>query len=561
VCGVEHGAVAKDFRRADRAQTFLLPPDMRDWLPADHLVWFLLEVLEELDLSRFEAAAKLGAAGRAPFDPSTLLGILIYGYALGQRSSRQLERLCQVDVAFRVLAGNAVPDHTTLARFRQRHEAAVTDLFTQVLLLCARAGLGRLGIVAIDGTKIAADASAQANRCEQALREQLRRRAEQAVSEAAEVDEAEDEQYGSARGDELPPQWRSGDRRSRIRAALRDLEADTQRRRTRELQEQAGQQDRAAQYLQRVDEVSAGRRARAGRPPTAADRVLAAQQRLAQAQTQAVQRQQHWQDKQTAAAAQGRAVIGRPPTAVEQHWHVRRASQRLEQAQANQARAEQAAAERAAAERAAAAGKVAAPAKASPVRNITDPDSRLMPTRNGWVQGFNAQLAVADDQIILAARLVQTPGDVEQFIPTVAAAQAAAELICAARNDGDGRIGTVVADAGYLSQANLTADGPDRLIALGKRREQERQARDQPTSGPAPQPADARAAMAHRLRTEQGITTYRRRGVTVEPVNGHLKDRIGLRRFSRRGLAAAASELQLAATVANLLKLHRIQTA
>ena len=207
----------------------MLPPDMRDWLPTGHLVWFVLEVLDELDLSRFEATAKLGAAGRAPFDPSTLLGVLIYGYAHGQRSSRQLERLCEVDVAFRVLAGNEVPDHTTLARFRQRHEAAFIDLFTQVLLLCGRAGLGRLGIVAIDGTKIAADASAQANRSEQALREQLRRQAEQAVAEADATDEAEDEQYGSARGDELPAQWRTGDRRSRIRAALRLGESDSVR--------------------------------------------------------------------------------------------------------------------------------------------------------------------------------------------------------------------------------------------------------------------------------------------------------------------------------------------
>lgn len=527
---------------------------MRDWLPAGHLVWFVLEVVEELDLTRFEATAKLGAAGRAPFDPSTLLGILVYGYAHGQRSSRQLERLCEVDVAFRVLAGNEVPDHTTLARFRQRHEAAFTDLFTQVLLLCGRAGLGRLGIVAIDGTKIAADASAQANRSEQALREHLRRQAEQAVTEAAQVDQAEDERYGPARGDELPPQWRSGDRRSRIRAALRDLEADTEQRQTQQRERQAGRQDRAAQYLQRVEDVTAGRRARAGRPPADADRVTAAQGRLVKAQEQAQKRQQQWHDKQAAAAAQGQAVIGRPPAAVEQHWQVRRAAQRLEHAQAAQAA-------RLATQPAAAAVTTPATVKSSPVRNVTDPDSRLMPTRNGWVQGFNAQLAVTDDQIILAARLVQTPGDVEQFLPTVAAAQAAAQVIGAARSDSDSdrQIGTIVADAGYLSQANLTADGPDRLIALGKRRDQERQARDQPTSGPPPADADAREAMAHRLRTEQGMNVYRRRGVTVEPVNGHLKDRIGLRRFSRRGLAAATSELELAATVANLLKLHRIQ--
>jgi transposase len=550
--------VAKDFRRADRAQTFLLPPDMRDWLSDGHLVWFLLEVLDELDLSRFEATAKLGAAGRAPFDPSTLLGILIYGYAHGQRSSRQLERLCEVDVAFRVLAGNDVPDHTTLARFRQRHQAAVADLFTQVLMLCARAGLGRLGVVAIDGTKIAADASAQANRSERALREQLRRQAEQAVAEADATDEAEDEQFGSARGDELPPQWRSGDRASRIRAALRDLEAEQEQQQAQERDAQAGRQQRAARYLQQVEDVTPGRRARRGRPPAAVDRVAAAQARLAKERTQAAQRQQQWDDKRAVAVAQGRSVIGRPPSPVEEHWRVRTAKRQLHQAQLAQA-ATQARAERAAAQRAAAAANRPGKASPSPVRNVTDPDSRLMPTSKGWMQGFNAQLAVTDDQIIMVARLVQQPGDVAQFVPTVLAAQTAAEMMSAEQGDPDGRIGTVVADAGYLSRANLTADGPDRLIALGKRRDQERQARDQPASGPPPEPSDLREAMAHRLRTEAGTRTYRRRGVTVEPVNAHLKDRIGLRRFSRRGLAAAASELQLAAAVANLLKLYRVQ--
>src|SRR5205085_2174485 len=201
--------MAKDFRYPDRDQSFLLPPDMRDWLSEGHLVWWLIDVLDGLDMSAFEATSRLGAAGRAPYAPRTLLGVLLYGYAHQQRSSRQLERLCEVDVAFRILAGNAsgsdAPDHTTLARFRQRHDQAVKDLFEQVLVLCAKAGLGRLGVIAIDGTKIAANASKAANTSESRLREHFAAEVAKSLAEAEQVDAAEDEQYGDARGDEVPP--------------------------------------------------------------------------------------------------------------------------------------------------------------------------------------------------------------------------------------------------------------------------------------------------------------------------------------------------------------------
>jgi transposase len=541
--------MAKDFRRADRAQTFLLPPDMRDWLPEGHLVWFLLEVLEELDLSRFEATAKLGAAGRAPFDPSTLLGILIYGYAHGQRSSRQLERLCEVDVAFRVLAGNEVPDHTTLARFRQRHETALIDLFTQVLMLCARAGLGRLGVVAIDGTKIAANASAQANRSEQALREQLRRQAEEAMAEAAATDAAEDEEFGDARGDELAREWRAGDRASRIRAALHDLERERDSDRQQDAAQAATRRRKAADYDRRRNDPTATPAVRRGAASALArvDKVAAAEQRLTAEVAHAERRARTRAGKQAAAEVQGRKLSGPAPLPVAEQAAVRRAQAKLEAARRQVATPPQAP-----------SGGPSVAAKR--VRNITDPDSRLMPTAKGWVQGFNAQLAVSDDQIILAARLVQHPNDVAQYIPTVAAAEAATELMNAHR-EGAEDIGVVVADAGYLSTANLTAPGPQRLIAVGSRRQLERDAREPSTSGPPTAHADPRTQMQHRLKTPEATQIYRRRGVTVEPVNGHLKDGVGLRRFSRRGLQAAASELQLAATVVNLLKLHRAQPA
>jgi hypothetical protein len=198
--------------------------------------------------------------------------------------------------------------------------------------------------------------------------------------------------------------------------------------------------------------------------------------------------------------------------------------------------------------------------------NTTDPDSRLMAGSNGGsIQGFNAQIAVTDDHLILAAELTQQANDVESFESMMNAAIAAAARVVAAQpktpDDKTGkerpdRIGLIVADAGYLSNDNLTATGPDRLIALGKNRDLHRDAKAHPTSGPPPEDTTAIEQMRHRLRTPEGVRAYKRRGATVEPVNGHIKDRIGLRRFSRRGLRAATSELHLAAAVVNMLRLH-----
>ena len=216
--------VAKGFRSVDRDQRFLVPPDMRDWLPVDHLVWFVLDTVAGLDLAVFRARQRLGGAGRAAYDPAMLLGVLIYAYAVGQRSSRQIERLCHTDVAFRIACAQDVPDHSTIARFRAQHETALSELFTQVLLVCARAGMGRVGTIAIDGTKIAANAALSANRSES----RLRRIAADILTEAAAVDAAEDEQYGpDRRGDELPPQLADPTgRAARIKAMLEDIAAE-----------------------------------------------------------------------------------------------------------------------------------------------------------------------------------------------------------------------------------------------------------------------------------------------------------------------------------------------
>src|SRR5690349_3666968 len=164
--------MAKGYRPVDRDQAFLFPPDMREWLPADHPVRLVIEVVaDHLDTSAFHAGRRTGGAGAAGYDPDMLVTVLAWAYAHGVASSRRMEELCRTDVAFRVICAGNLPDHSTIARFRQERGGAVAGFFAQVLILCARLGMGRLGTVALDGTKIAAAAAKAANRGEEKLRE------------------------------------------------------------------------------------------------------------------------------------------------------------------------------------------------------------------------------------------------------------------------------------------------------------------------------------------------------------------------------------------------------
>ena len=211
--------MAPNFIGCDREQGFLLPPSLCDWVAEDHLVWTILGAVEEMDLCDFYADYRADGHGRPAYDPAMMVALLLYAYARGNRSSRGIERECREDVAYRVICANHVPDHSTIAEFRVRHEAALAELFTSVLSLCRRAGLVRVGVVAIDGTKIAANAARTANRgYEQIAREIL--------AEAAETDRREDELYGEARGDELPERLRT---RAGRRAALREAKEELER--------------------------------------------------------------------------------------------------------------------------------------------------------------------------------------------------------------------------------------------------------------------------------------------------------------------------------------------
>src|SRR5438093_13712690 len=151
--------MGQNFLTCDRDQPLLLPPDLHDWLEEDHLAWFVIEAIEELDRDAFYASYRADGHGRAAHDPKMMLTLITYAYAVGERSSRGIERRCREDVAFRVICANQVPDHATTARFRARHEDALADLFGQVLGLCGRAGIVDVAVVAVDGTKLAAASS------------------------------------------------------------------------------------------------------------------------------------------------------------------------------------------------------------------------------------------------------------------------------------------------------------------------------------------------------------------------------------------------------------------
>jgi transposase len=528
--------MAKGYRPVRRDQPFLLPPDMREWLPGDHPVWLVIRAVEQhLDTSAVHAVRRTGGAGAAGYDPDMLVTLLIWAYANGVTSSRRIEGLCRTDVAFRVICAGQAPDHVTIARFRAAFPDLAGELFTQVLMLCARLGMGAVGTVALDGTKIAASASKAANR----TGERLRKLAAEAVAAHAAADEAEDELFGRGRrGDEVPPDAVApGSRDERIRRALADLEAERQA-------AEAGREAQARAYL----EAAAAGQARPGPPPAAAA-VTAARQRLERAG--AAQRDliaaREARDAQARAAGH-RGFRGRRPVAAEQAPAVRKARAALERAQARAAEQER---------------RAAAKKGPGPVRNITDPDSRLMPVRGGgFIQGYNAQNVTSADELVIATKLTDDTTDMAWFEPMLAAAVDAAALITAHRpppprglepEGSNSGIALFLADAGYCSEHNLTIDGPDRLIATGKHRDLEKQARAGASPGASP-PSGPVAAMAGRLATEEGITAYRQRGHIAETPHGHIKHNMRFRQLSMRGKTKAAAEWTFACTVHNLFK-------
>jgi transposase len=250
--------MAKGYRPVDRDQPFLLPPDMREWLPASHPVWLVIAAVGQLDTSAFHARRRTGGAGAAGYDPDMLVTLLIWAHANGLTSSRRIERLCGQDIAFRVICAGDAPDHVTVARFRQQFAETAASLFAEVLVLCARLGMGKVGVVALDGAKIGANAPKDANRTEAGLR----KLAEEMAAAHAEADAEDDALFGEGRrGGDDPgdPFTRPG----RVAAALAGLQAG---REAREAAERAA----AREHPEAARDGALppqGRPARARRPP------------------------------------------------------------------------------------------------------------------------------------------------------------------------------------------------------------------------------------------------------------------------------------------------------
>jgi transposase len=243
--------MGQNFICGDRDQAFLMPPDVRDWVEPGHLAWFVVDAVAALDLAAFYGRYRRDGWGRAAYDPAVMVAVILYAYCGGVRSARAIERRCVEDVAFRVVAANLRPDHATIARFRVEHEQALAGLFGQVLAMCERAGLVGGGVIAVDSTKVAANASGLANKTYEELAREI-------LKEAAEIDAAEDERYGQARGDELPAELADPKtRRARIRELMDEL--DTERR--AEHQQRQAMLERRAEHERRT-----GRRP-PGRPP------------------------------------------------------------------------------------------------------------------------------------------------------------------------------------------------------------------------------------------------------------------------------------------------------
>ncbi|HEX8931481.1 MAG TPA: transposase, partial [Actinomycetota bacterium] len=507
---------------------FLLPPDMREWLPSDHPVYLVIRAVGLMDTRAFHAGRKTGGAGTAGYDPDMLATVLVWAYAHGVTSSRRIEELCRTDVAFRLICAGNLPGHVTFARFRKDFPGLVEEFFAQVLILCARLGMGKLGTIALDGMKIAADASKAANRTE----EGLRKLAGEAVAAHAAADAAEDGLFGEGRrGDEVPEEaWDPRSRDGRIRAALAGLEAGRA----------AADQAEAAKAEGFRERQAAGQRT--GCSPDAAAVALAGE-KLARVRAD--------REAQLAELEKRRAA-GEPrrgrPAGVDDYCRVKEAAAQVEKARARQQAAQARAAERE--ENRTGPG---------PVRNITDPDSRLMPVHGGgFGQCYNTQNVVSEDKLIIATELTGDPADMAWFEPMMQAAEDAAALIAAHRPapDPDGAaqdtIGLALADSGYCSEANLTCPGPDRLIAVGKRRDLEKAARGGST-GPD-WGGQAVQAMRERLKTEAGIEAYRQRGHIAETPHGHIKHNMGIRQLSMRGKPKASAEWKFICAVHNLLK-------
>ena len=512
----------QNFIACDREQSFLLPPSLLEWVPEDHLVWTILGAVDELDLSPIYGEYRPDGHGRPAYEPRMMVALLLYAYAKGIQSSREIERKCREDLAFMVIAALATPDHSTIAEFRRRHERALAELFTGVLRLCRKAGLVKVGVLAVDGMKLRGNASQHANRDYERIAEEL-------LADAERVDREEDRRLGKdKRGDELPEQLRTRDRRqAALRQAKRELDADGERDPDEDPPER--EDDRGSGIELDLERLVAGPEGRRGWlreanaqlqehraanprpvPKSRRERLLEGKRLLEQKHQVMIDANAAYEAYRARGVMKDGRRFGRPPD------------------------------------------PFVAPALPEGLVNITDPDSRNLKCPRGYKQGYNAQAVVNENQIVIAAEINTDSPDFGHLEPMITAARGQLRKIGILRKPG-----VVLADAGYWHQEQmdqLAAQGIPLLIPpdAGKRN----------TARPGWQ-GGRYAWMRYLLATENGHQLYRKRQSTVEPVFGQTVFNRKLTRFHRRGDGAVHSEWRLITSTHNLLKLHshRIATA
>ncbi len=537
----------KGYREWNPRQNLLLPPSLLDWLPKDHAVYFLLDVVEELDLSAIEDVLQAkDHRGTRPLAPRMMVGLLLYGYCAGVFSSRKLERATHENVGFRVLCGGTHPDHSSICSFRKRFSEQLSALFFQVLRLCQEAGLVKLGHVALDGTKVAANASKhKANSYDRMKKRERELQAEIAglMEEAERIDATEDAKYGKGkRGDELPAelQRREG-RLKKIRAARDALEAEAARAHAEHKRKLAQEAEKAAAH---ADEASAKRaEAKAARAKELAN------ERAVRAVAKAEKRLEHTAEEADRLAASAKTHSERCEAAS--------AEKDRKAAQHELDRAEQLCGGEETRDSSPTLSEHHVPfdrhgdPQPSAQRNYTDPDSKIMKSGNGYIQAYNCQAAVdAEHQIIVAQAATNQAPDQEHLAPM---------LDAVIENCGHAP-DAFSADAGYWSESNAIHcedANCDAYLATG------RQAHGHKPDEPATD-LDANAkrkAMRAKLRTPEGKSVYARRKAIVEPVFGQIKEAQGYRRFLLRGINMVRCEWSIICTAHNLLKLFRARCA
>jgi transposase len=495
----------------------LLPTDLRRWLPNEHLVWFVLELIERLDVGAIEERIQAkDPRGTQPYDPRMMTALLIYAYAVGVFSSRRIERATYEDVAFRVLTADQHPDHDTIATFRRENLDALRELFVQVLRLAATMGLVSFGVLGLDGVKILANASKHQAmsyaRMKQEI-ERLRAEIDELLRRAEQTDSEEQARFGDGQLADLPAEIaRREDRKAKIEAAMQALEAEAREARLAELRDQAEAHDRTAADESREQKV---RRAAA---------TLAEKRRAAIAALEAGELADDDDDDDDDEPG---------PDAMPSHQvpHERDGTP-----------------------------------KGNAQRNFTDPESRIM-VRDGdhVVQAFNAQALVDNaHQIVVAADVGNQAPDVDYVAPMLARADANLEAAGIAKPPNT----PLTADTGFYSEANVAvaeARGYDPYIAIerSKRARPELLPADPPPALSADPPLPltparvARERMRAKLKTPEGARIYGLRKTTPEPVFGQILEVRRFRRFLLRGLEKVRGEWSLVTLTHNVLKLWR----